>query len=211
MKKNIVIIDYGIGNIKSIYNAIDNIGFIPQLTFDAQKILNADSLILPGVGAFAIGMKNLESTGLNDVIKEYVKKGRPLLGICLGMQMLMNSSEEFGLNNGLGLIEGKVVKFPTVSDLNEKIPHVSWNELNEPFSGRWEGTILDGLKSSIETYFVHSYFVGPLNSEDILATTNYAGVDFCSAIQLENIYGTQFHPEKSGAIGLSILNNFINL
>ena len=211
MSKKIVIIDYGIGNVKSMYNAFFNIGLKPELTSDKQTILNADAVVLPGVGAFNKGMENLNERGLFQIIHEYIKKGNPFLGVCLGMQMLLEESDEFGLTPGLGLIKGKVVKLPILPYSEEKLPHVSWNELNEPQKGRWKGTIFENIPVNTDAYFVHSFVAEPTNEKDILATTNYAGVDFCSAVQHENIYGTQFHPEKSSNRGLSILTNFVNL
>lgn len=211
MSKKIVIIDYGIGNVKSMYNAFFNIGIKPEVTFDKQTILNADAVVLPGVGAFNKGMENLNERGLFQIIHEYIKKGNPFLGVCLGMQMLLEESDEFGLTPGLGLIKGKVVKLPILPYSEEKLPHVSWNELNEPQKGRWKGTIFENIPVNTDAYFVHSFVAEPTNEKDILATTNYAGVDFCSAVQHENIYGTQFHPEKSSNRGLSILTNFVNL
>lgn len=209
--KKIVIIDYGIGNVKSMYNAFFNIGFKPELTSDKQTILNADAVILPGVGAFNKGMENLNERGLFQIIHEYIKKGNPFLGVCLGMQMLLEESEEFGLTPGLGLIKGKVVKLPILPNSDEKLPHVSWNELNEPREGKWKGTILENIPVNTDAYFVHSFVAVPTNENDILSSTNYAGVNFCSAVHHENIYGTQFHPEKSSHRGLSILTNFVNL
>jgi glutamine amidotransferase len=211
MSKKIVIIDYGIGNVKSMYNAFYNIGLKPELTSDRQTILNADAVVLPGVGAYNKGMENLNNLGLFQIIHEFVKKGNPFLGVCLGMQMLLEESEEFGLTPGLGLIKGKVVKLPILTYSEEKLPHVSWNELNEHLEGRWKGTILENIPINTDVYFVHSFVAEPTNEKDILATTNYAGVNFCSAIQNENIYGAQFHPEKSSQVGLSILTNFVNL
>ena len=209
--KKIVIIDYGIGNVKSMYNAFFNIGIKPEVTFDKQTILNADAVVLPGVGAFNKGMENLNERGLFQIIHEYIKKGNPFLGVCLGMQMLLEESEEFGLTPGLGLIKGKVVKLPILPNSEEKLPHVSWNELSETQEGRWNGTIFEDIPVNVDTYFVHSYVAVPKYESDILSTTNYAGVNFCSSVQHENIYGTQFHPEKSSNIGLKILTNFVNL
>ena len=211
MSKKIVIIDYGIGNVKSMYNAFYNIGLKPELTSDKQIILNADAVVLPGVGAFNKGMENLNDRGLFQIIHEFIKKGNPFLGVCLGMQMLLEESEEFGLTPGLGLIKGKVVKLPILPKSEEKLPHVSWNELNEPQEGGWKGTILENIPVNTDAYFVHSFVAQPTIAKEVLATTNYAGVNFCSAVQHENIYGTQFHPEKSSQIGLTILNNFVNL
>jgi glutamine amidotransferase len=211
INKKIVIIDYGIGNVKSMCNAFYNIGLMPELTSNKKTILNADAVVLPGVGAFNKGMENLKERGLYQIIHEYIKKGKPFLGVCLGMQMLMEESEEFGLTPGLGLIKGKVVKLPKLSNSDEKLPHVSWNELNKPQEVKWKGTIFDNIPVNSDAYFVHSFVSEPINESDILSTTNYAGVNFCSAVKHENIYGTQFHPEKSSHIGLSILANFVKL
>ena len=211
MSKKIVIIDYGIGNVKSMYNAFYNIGFKPELTSDNQTILNADAVVLPGVGAFSKGMENLNERGLYQTIHDFIKKGNPFLGVCLGMQMLLDESEEFGLTSGLGLIKGKVVKLPILPNSIEKLPHVSWNELREPREGRWDGTILNKVPVNTDVYFVHTFAAVPIHEKDILATSDYAGINFCSAIHHENIYGTQFHPEKSSQGGLSILTNFVNL
>jgi glutamine amidotransferase len=209
--REIAILDYGIGNVKSIFNALDKINVAAVLTADKDKILNADGLILPGVGAFAQGMENLAKANLPEVIKEFVSTGKPFLGICLGMQMLMGESEEFGTYKGLGLIPGKVKKITFKNSSSAKLPHVSWNELNSPTLGRWDSSILDKIPENADVYFVHSFVVKPENPNDLLANTNYNGEIFCSAVQRDNIYGVQFHPEKSGIIGLNILKNFVKL
>jgi glutamine amidotransferase len=207
--KNIVIIDYGIGNVKSMYNAIIKIGFNPVLTSERKIILNADFVILPGVGAFGKGMQNLKENGLDDILIDFIKKGKPFLGVCLGMQLLFEESEEFGKTVGLGLIKGKVLKLPKHAE--EKLPHVSWNQLIKPTLTKWDNSILNNINNNNLFYFVHSFVASPFSEIDILARTNYAGIDFCSAVNHENIYGTQFHPEKSGPNGLKILSNFLNI
>lgn len=209
--QKVVIVDYGIGNVKSMFNAINKIGLNPVLSFNRKQILAADALILPGVGAFRKGMENLHNAGLFETIHEFVKTGKPFLGVCLGMQMLLEESEEFGYTPGLGLIKGKVVKLPISAETEDKLPHVSWNELRQPSSGRWSNTILRGINSGTDVYFVHSFVAVPTSPSDVLSITSYGGVDFCSAIHHENIFGTQFHPEKSSIDGLSILTNFVNL
>ena len=209
--KKVVIIDYGIGNVKSMYNAFLNIGVKPIVTSEKKLILDADAAVLPGVGAFKKGMENLNERGLFQIIHEFIQKGNPFLGVCLGMQMLLEESHEFGLTSGLGLIKGKVVKLPISPNSEEKLPHVSWNELNEPRIDRWRGTIFQNMLSCSDVYFVHSFVAIPTYDIDILSTTNYGSVNFCSAVQHENVYGTQFHPEKSSHKGLAILSNFINL
>lgn len=209
--KKIALLDYKIGNVKSISNALDNLGGNVNLTSNPDEILNADGVILPGVGAFSKGMKNLDECGLTNVIYDYVKTEKPFLGICLGMQMLLDESEEFGITKGLGLIKGKVIKLPVKEDSNDKLPHISWNEVTEPSEGRWKNTILEDIENKSDCYFVHTFVASPSDEKDILSVTPYGGVYFCSAVQNKNVYGTQFHPEKSGTIGLNILHNFLKL
>ncbi|WP_424686292.1 MAG: imidazole glycerol phosphate synthase subunit HisH [Halarcobacter ebronensis] len=205
----ISIIDYDIGNVKSIINAFIKIGIEPILTNDKQTILSSDGVILPGVGAFAHGMENLKKYELIETINDFIETKKPFMGICLGMQMLMEESEEFGLNKGLGLIEGKVIKLPIQNSNNEKLPHVSWNEIQRNKS--WVNTIFKDIEENSDMYFVHSFIVSPRNDENILAFTEYSDYKFCSSVKKDNIYGCQFHPEKSGKIGLKIMKNFVNL
>jgi glutamine amidotransferase len=209
--KNIVVIDYGIGNVKSMVNALENIGEKVLLTNNERDIMYADAVILPGVGAFKHGMDNLTQRGLVEVIHNFVTTGKPFLGVCLGMQMLMEESEEFGICKGLGLIEGTVKMIPLAINSNAKLPHVSWNELIVPSENRWNNTILSTTLPKTDMYFVHSFAAIPKNNSDILANCNYGDITFCAAVNKNNIYGTQFHPEKSGVSGLSILENFIKL
>lgn len=207
---NIVVIDYGIGNIKSIKNAFEELGVKVTLSRKKEDILNADGVILPGVGAFSHGMNNLIKYNLVEIIKEYVKTDKPLLGICLGMQMMLEESEEFGLTKGLGLIKGKVIKLPVYQSNKVKLPHVSWNEIKNK-NIKWQNTILNNIPSNSDMYFVHTFVVKPDNDNEVLSVTEYKGVEFCSSVKKNNIYGCQFHPEKSAEIGLSIIKNFINL
>ncbi len=200
-----VVIDYGIGNVKSMCNALLHVGIEADLSSDRNTIMKADVLILPGVGAFAHGMNNLENCNLIPVLKDFVRTGKPFIGICLGMQLLLEESIEFGLNYGIGLIKGKVIKLPLEENNSEKLPHVGWNNIIEPTPGRWKNSLLDHLPQENNMYFVHTYVAVPENKDDILANCSYGGVDFCAAIQHKNIYGFQFHPEKSGELGLSIL------
>ncbi len=207
----IAILDYGIGNIRSISNAVEALGETPLLTRNPKEILDAKGLIFPGVGAFSKGMSNLNDFDLVPVIHDYVATGKVFLGICLGMQMLFNESEEFGITQGLGLIPGKVIKMPLHTASNLKLPHISWNSIQEPEPERWDNTILKGIAPDAEAYFVHSFVGVPYNSKNLLSVTNYGDLSFCSAVQNANIYGLQFHPEKSRNTGLHILRNFISL
>lgn len=205
----VAILDYGIGNVKSIGNALNHLGAEPWLTSNASEVHAADALILPGVGAFASAMNNLDDRNLIPVIKEFVSSGKPFMGICLGMQLLFDKSEEFGNTNGLGLIRGNVIRLPLKGVYKEKLPHVSWNELKEPALNRWNNTIFHDLPPRTDVYFVHSYTGVPTYSEEVLAWCNYGGVEFCAAVQRANVVGVQFHPEKSGSVGLKMLSKFI--
>jgi glutamine amidotransferase len=209
--KNIAVIDYGIGNVKSMMNALTGLNVSTILTNSKHKILASDGLILPGVGAFGKGMENLKKFDLIETLNEYVESGKPLLGVCLGMQMLLEESEEFQITKGLGFIKGKVVKMQIGINSKDKLPHVSWNELIEPKNNKWDNTILKNVSPHSDVYFVHSYISVPDNSEDVLAQSEYGEKKFCSAIHRKNVYGTQFHPEKSAKVGQLILNNFISI
>lgn len=215
MKSNrtVVIVDYGLGNLFSLQRALNHLGHNPVTSHDPSFIKRADHLILPGVGAFGDGMSNLRNRELIEPIVEYAQSGKPLLGICLGMQLLMTESEEFGSHEGLNLIGGKVKRFPNPkpNGLQYKIPNVGWRALRihkKEQAGRQ--TILDGITDDTCMYFVHSYFVIPDNDEYVLAETDCGGVSYCSVVCKQNICGCQFHPEKSGEKGLEILRNFIS-
>ena len=180
------------------------------MTREKDEILGCDGLVLPGVGAFAHGMNNLKKYQLVDLIHEFASSQKPLLGICLGMQILMEESEEFGTHQGLGLIRGKVVKLTKLNPKINKLPHISWNEIMSK-NINWSDTILEKTIVGSNMYFVHSFVAVPENDQNILSTTNYRDTQFCSAVKHGNIYGCQFHPEKSADEGLSIIKNFINL
>ncbi|RLA77106.1 MAG: imidazole glycerol phosphate synthase subunit HisH [Epsilonproteobacteria bacterium] len=206
----IAIIDYGLGNIQSISNALNSFGSQYILTKDKEKILNADGLILPGVGAFSEGMRLLKLHHLDSTIKEYAASNKPLLGICLGMQLLLEESEEFELTQGLDLIEGKVLKFPLKSSISLKLPHIGWSQIKHSQTTQSNSLLFD-IPNIVDMYFVHSYIVVPTNRDHILSLSGYGDYEFCSSLQKRNIYGCQFHPEKSSKEGLKIVKNFINI
>lgn len=201
----IAIIDYGMGNKHSVYNALQYIGVEALITRDSDEIKKAERIILPGVGAFGAAMDNLQHYGLIDTLHEEVKiKGKPFLGICLGMQLLAEKGTEKGLFRGLGWIDGEVIKLQP-EDRRFKLPHVGWNDINIVN----EVPLFKGLKKERAFYFVHSYAMQLADKNDLAATSNY-GVDFTAAVIKDNIFATQFHPEKSQKNGLTVLENFVN-
>lgn len=195
----IVIIDYGTGNLNSVQNGFARAGFSTVISGEAKEIETADGLVLPGVGAFATAMDNLKNSGLDRLVLAQVKKGTPLLGICVGLQLLFDSSEEMGRHPGLGLIPGDVLLFR--GEL--KVPQIGWNQLKI----KQEHPLLDGISDGDYFYFVHSYYARPANEKAVLATADY-GVDFAAVVRKDNVFGIQFHPEKSSSLGLKILENF---
>ena len=209
--KSVAIIDYGMGNLFSIYQAVRKAGAHPTITHDSKVVLESDFCILPGVGAFAKGITRLKELSLDDILHEYVVSGKYLLGICLGMQLLVDHSEEMGHYEGLSLIGGYVEKIRPSSDF--KIPHIGWNQILVPerSSSKWQHPIFNEVQNRAEVYFVHSYGVQVKNPANVLAITNYGQYQFCSAIFENNVVGCQFHPEKSSVTGLMILKNFISM
>lgn len=204
----IVIVDYGMGNVQSIFNAFHQFNNIEvSLSDKRDDILSADGIVLPGVGAFKKAMEELTERNLIEILREYSNLKKPFLGICLGMQLLFDSSEEFGYAQGLGLLEGKVERFP--SDINDKLPHVSWNGVYAR-NIDWNDSILENISNGDDFYFVHSYVCVPKDKSIVLSTTEYGGIEFCSSIKHGNIYACQFHPEKSAASGIKVIENFIN-
>jgi imidazole glycerol-phosphate synthase subunit HisH len=197
----IAIIDYGMGNLRSVQKGFERVGFDAIVTRDIGQILSAPGLVLPGVGAFSACMGNLRKFGLIEPIRESVLQKKPFLGICLGFQLLFSESEEFGKQKGLDLFPGKVVGFH--ADENLKVPHMGWNRIEKQNDSRF----LDGISSGEYVYFVHSFYVVP-DDRAIVATTTDYGASFVSSIATDNLFACQFHPEKSQEIGLRILANF---
>lgn len=211
-KARVVIVDYGVGNLLSVHRAVEECGAEVITSSEPDVIARADRVILPGVGAFAIGMQALESLGLAEVIKEIAAGGIPLLGICLGMQLLLDESEEHGLTKGLGIIPGRVVPVPSLSHdgLPLKIPHVGWNSLIVPEGSAWNKMILKNTTPGDSVYFVHSFMAKPEDPKTRIAECLYGGNRISAAIGDGNVVGCQFHPEKSGEVGLRILGVFLN-
>jgi glutamine amidotransferase len=197
----IAIIDYGMGNLHSVSKAVERLGCEAVVTSDPERVLAADGAILPGVGAFGDAMANLHATGLADTTKEYAASGKPLLGICLGMQLLFTESEEHGEHRGLNLLPGRVVRFQG----DYKVPHMGWNEL----SFRQPSTLFEGVEPG-HVYFVHSYHVQPELESDLLAVTDYYQ-PVTAIVGRGSLFGMQFHPEKSGELGMKLLKQFVAL
>ena len=200
---SIAIIDYGAGNLRSVQKALEKLGFRSTITKDKTIIEASSAIILPGVGAFDPAIKELKGSGLIDLLKSQITKGKPFLGLCLGMQILFEESEE-GKEKGLGLIKGKVKKFNLKKEAGLKVPHMGWNNISIK---KTDSPIMRNIRDNSKVYFVHSYYCETKDLDDILTTTDYAG-DFVSSVSRKNIFALQFHPEKSGDIGLEILKNF---
>jgi imidazole glycerol-phosphate synthase subunit HisH len=206
MSKLITIIDYGMGNLRSVQKGFEKVGFNAEVTADPKIVAQADRLVLPGVGAFQDCMDNLREGGFIDPILQHVASGKPFLGICLGLQLLFTESEEFGIHQGLDIISGRVRRFPEnlrADNQSLKVPHMGWNqiEIQRP------SPLFKGLNGGESVYFVHSYYVEPENEAVVASLTDY-GLAFCSSIWRDNVMATQFHPEKSQRVGLEILANF---
>ena len=206
----IAIVDYGMGNLRSVHKAVEQVGSAAQVISDPQGIKNASKIILPGVGAFRDCMHNLTDRGLLEPLVTAIEAGKPFLGICLGLQLLFTQSEEFGLCEGLGIIDGTVEDFSNFIS-RERVPHVGWSQVNRYKSKRQQyihTTPRTDIKDGTYFYFVHSYFVRPADKDDIYTTTRYGELEFCSSIIKDNILACQFHPEKSGRNGLRLLKQF---
>lgn len=208
--KKIAIIDYGVGNLHSAVRAFRKFTDHVAVTDEAEVIAGSDALVLPGQGSFQSGIEGLAIRNLLEPVKNFISSGKPVLGICLGAQVLLSEGHEFGKFEGLGLIAGTVEIFPPLPD-HEKIPHVGWNGIYAPKSVSWKKTIFENLPDRSDVYFVHSYTMRPKDPENILALANYGGHEFCAAVRSGNVFGTQFHPDVSGEVGLEIINNFLSL
>ena len=211
MSKRIAIIDYSLGNLFSVQQAFSYCGAETFVSHNPDEIRTADAIVLPGVGAFAEAMHNLEKHKLDLAIKDSIQSGKSFLGICLGMQLLFNSSEEFGATKGLGIIDGEIKKFKSAqAGVKLLVPQVGWNTIRPAFNDKWKGTALENIDENTFMYFVHSYYAVPKASENSLCTSIYGGIEYCSAVIKENVVATQFHPEKSGEKGLKIYKNWIS-
>ena len=209
MLEMIAVVDYGMGNLRSVQKALQRVGGDAVIVKTPSKLAQAEKIVLPGVGAFSDAMTQLRAQRLVDPLIKAVEEGIPFLGICLGMQLLFDVSHEDGEHTGLGIFPGKVVRFefaPEVTGRPLRIPHIGWNQI------RWSGPseLLKGLRQDSFVYFAHSYHVVPLE-EDLVATTTEYGYTFTSTVWKGNVFGTQYHPEKSQSVGLRLLENFVNL
>lgn len=206
-KSLVAVIDYGLGNLRSVSKALELAGAEVKVTSDSKEIESAKGVVLPGVGAFYRGMDNLKQADLIYVIRKVIEENRPFLGICLGLQLLFSQSEEHGSTEGLDIIKGTVRKF----EGDVKIPHMGWNQVkSQGHKDTKSQSLFKGIPDNSYFYFVHSYFVEPENKSLIYGTTEYSG-KFTSAVNKDNLYAVQFHPEKSGPIGLKVLKNFVEI
>lgn len=212
MTKKITVVDYGLGNLFSVRRALETNCATVELAESPEKILNAERLILPGVGSFKDGMALLHSKNLIEPTLEYAKAGRPLMGICLGMQLLLSVGYEFGETNGLGLIEGSCALIPneTPAGKHLKRPHIGWSALQKPIGIDWSTTPLRSVRNEESVYFVHSYGARCKHERDVLAYVNYGGNKIAAAISKDNVCGLQFHPERSAEVGLQIIKDFLS-
>lgn len=206
MSKKIVIVDYESGNLFSVAQALTHLGADVTITNDVDKIRGAQSLVLPGVGAFPDAKNNLDRLNLSDAVVDFIKSGKSFMGICLGMQLLFEDSEEFALTKGLGIVKGSIKKFQGHS--NMRIPQIAWNTIYNS-KRTWENSPLHNIKQNEFMYFVHSYYAKPLEENVVLTNTKYHDFEYCSSVLMDNIFATQFHPEKSAVEGLKIFENWI--
>jgi len=215
-KLKVAVIDYEMGNLFSVVRACEYAGLSAVVTSDKSVIMASDAVILPGVGAFGDAMHNLRKLDMELPIKEFIETGKPFMGICLGMQLLMTESEEFGNHKGLNIIEGRVIKFSAENGGGKrgKIPQVGWNRILFPVRASenfWLNSPLQGIRSGEFMYFVHSYYPVPSAEDAVLSTTEYEGTQFCSSILRRNIFAAQYHPEKSASEGIRIYKNWASI
>lgn len=208
MTPQVTVVDYGIGNIHSVVKALRYLGAEVALTESPEDVASAARLLVPGVGAFADGLRGLKERGLDEAILQHVATGRPLMAICLGMQLLLTESIEFGTHRGLDVVPGRVVEIPRAPGV--KVPQIGWNRIAPPPGGSWTGTPLAEVEPGTMVYFVHSFSAVPSAETDRLADTVYGGFRVSAAVRRGNVVGVQFHPEKSGPVGLSILQQFLS-
>jgi len=209
--KKVTVIDYGIGNLLSVCRAFERLGAQVELTDDWATIKNSSRVILPGVGAFGGCIKELQNRKLDDLVNEFIMLDRPLLGICVGMQMLLSESSEFGTHQGLNVIPGQVSKIPNIidEDKTRPVPHIGWSDLI--FSNGGNRRLFKEISKGAAVYFVHSYYAMPEDRTNISTYVSYEGFDVVASIEKGNVFGVQFHPEKSGQVGLQVLDNFLSL
>lgn len=211
VNKSCVVVDYEIGNVFSVMQALKRLGVEAHLTGDVEKVRNAERLILPGVGAFGRAADRLRALGLDEAVSDFISTERPFMGICVGMQLLMERGMEFGEHQGLGYFKGTVEKIDLKDEKGDalQVPIIGWNTVKEPSVGRWAGTPFASTDTENAYYFVHSYSVRPENPAEVCAFAKVGNGEVVSAIQRDNILGVQFHPERSSKAGLSFLNGFL--
>jgi len=206
MSARVTIVDYGLGNLHSVANALTHLGAQVDYAEDGKAIANAERLILPGVGAFADGMRNLTERGQVQALRAFAASGRPFIGICLGMQLLFDESDEFGTHAGLGIIPGRVERIPAAG---VKVPHVGWNRVQPARAEAWDGSLLSSTPAGTFAYFVHSFAAKPRDAAHLLAVAAYGAHRLTAAVSMGSVTGFQYHPEKSGAAGLAMLRAFL--
>lgn len=209
--KKVAIIDFELGNLFSVRQACLSLGADAFFTNDHKEIAAADMIILPGVGAFGKAMENLKRLELDKVVKDVIASGKPFMGVCLGLQLLFEASDEFGSHEGLGIVKGNVKKFPATNPEGQKllIPQIAWNTIHTNQSEKWQKSPLKTMENGEYFYFVHSYYVSPASEDVKLSTTKYEGIEYCSSILKDNIFAVQFHPEKSGKKGIEVYKNWL--
>jgi len=214
-RRKVAIVDYGMGNLFSVKHACEHVGLGAAITSSWRDVLEADAVVMPGVGAFGTAMETLRKLDMVDPLRQVAASLKPFVGVCLGMQLLMTESLEFGRHPGLGVIEGTVVRLenPVGPDGVQKVPQVCWNRLFPPAgtTGAWSDTLLDGLPAGAFMYFCHSFYAKPSDPRVVLATTRYGEQEFCSALRSRNIFACQCHPERSGLAGLTVYRNLARM